>query len=243
MGFWSAFGQAAASAGTGLAGPLTGAYFQSQNNKFNREQARIGMEFEKDMSNTAYRRAVADMKAAGLNPILAAGGSPASTPSAQVARGESLVDAKDLSNAISSAMDFQRLKNETDTVNSQLALNNEKIKTEQTVQQLNGASSAKTLVDAGVSRQQVKSVAAEAALKQAQQLKTWQDAQVSEIEKYRGRMENELLKASMPGAREAMKNEYVSEKIKQEPSVRAIDQLIKRLPFFNSAEKVMRFHK
>lgn len=66
---------------------------RSANNAFNAQQAAIGREFEskeaqKDrdwkerLSNTAYQRAAADMKAAGINPAAMLGGAQsASTPS------------------------------------------------------------------------------------------------------------------------------------------------------------------
>lgn len=59
-------------------------YLMKQNQMYNSAEAAKNREFQEYMSNTSHQRAVQDLMAAGLNPVLSAN-SGASTPSGSVA--------------------------------------------------------------------------------------------------------------------------------------------------------------
>ena len=72
----------------GMAGSAIGGMFgykgQKDTNVASAQQARQQMDFQERMSNTAVQRRMADLKAAGINPILA-GSKEASSPAGQQA--------------------------------------------------------------------------------------------------------------------------------------------------------------
>ena len=88
-------------------------------NRLNAGEAKKNRTFQREMSSSSYQRSMADMRAAGLNPILAAKNAGASTPGG--ATSVSMQNpARALEKGISSAMQLKRFNTELQILEQQL---------------------------------------------------------------------------------------------------------------------------
>lgn len=107
---------------------------------YNAAEAQKARDFEESMSNSAYQRSVADMKQAGLNPMImySAGGAGASTPAGISASGSSAdapgvdePDTSQITDAVNSALarmlEDKRIKQQEKLIDGQIKDINQKV--------------------------------------------------------------------------------------------------------------------
>lgn len=106
---------------------------QAATNAASAREASKNRKFQMRMSNTQYQRSMADMKKAGLNPMLAFSQGGASTPSGSQASFDAPRVQDALSKGISTALEIKRVKKEIKGVDAQadLAIASTKLRQEE----------------------------------------------------------------------------------------------------------------
>lgn len=209
--------------GAALVGGALGLIGQERANGANLASAREQMNFQREMSNTAYTRAAEDMRNAGLNPILAAGNA-ASSPggSAAQAGNSGAAIAEGASSAVAMKQQIEATKN----IQSQTFKTNEEGKIAQAnaaVATATAAAQLDNLLKTGQNlSESTKKLIADTAAAQANTAKTYQDMKISKPKAVIMDKAGDAIDSTFKGAEKIGQNYY--DKYVNQPS---FDQTVK----------------
>lgn len=109
--------------GGSIIGAAINSASQGATNEANIRMAREQMAFQEKMSNSAYQRSTSDMRAAGINPIMAYSQGGSSTPSGATTSIDNPNPGDSLKAAATTALELTRMNKDLEQQDSQIKLN------------------------------------------------------------------------------------------------------------------------
>jgi len=221
--------------GSGPTSQVASAYHQQRNNRIARGDAAGFFKAEVDLANSAYQRQMADMKLAGLNPMLAAQIGGAAGASGSPAHTEAIWGTEDGARFSNSASDFAKLKKDLKAVDSQVELNAEAQKTHATNQQLNVETAHKQKEEAKLAKALTRKAGEDTNVSRTSALKNMEDAQLTEQQRYIARLMHERESWAQQSHRYGAQRETKAKKLSTTPGLFTIDEVLNRLPGFGGS--------